>query len=159
MYIGKFENGQKHDEKGIIQFPNGDQFCGGFKADKKCGEGKLTYINGDISQGEYADDHFVKGILKYASGSIFDGEFKDDKPYAGRQLNPDGVLEYEVTWNGNIETRRKFKNGKKESEIDYKQGQIHGKCLEYFANGKVHIDAEYREGKYHGKRLEYSEIG
>jgi len=59
-----------------------------------------------------------------------------------------------LTWYGNIETRRIFKDGKKETEIDYKQGRYHGKYLKYFSTGGVHIDAVYREGKYHGKRIE-----
>ena len=43
-----------------------------------------------------------------------------------------------------------FDSGQKECEINYKNGQKHGKALVWFENGKLHKEENWKDGKLHG---------
>jgi hypothetical protein len=47
---------------------------------RKNGKGILTFLNGEVYEGNFKDDlKHGKGILKYTSGNFFEGEWEFDK--------------------------------------------------------------------------------
>ena len=67
--------------------------CRGFKDDKRHGEGKYTYSNGDIYEGEWKDNRRNgNGKLILGNGNIIEGEFKDNKEYNIKYYKFDYIL-------------------------------------------------------------------
>lgn len=52
-----------------------------------------------------------------------------------------------------------FNNGEKEQEVEYLNGQFHGKYRLWYNNGQLWIDELYENGIKHGKFIVYSDDG
>jgi hypothetical protein len=70
------------DNRVTIQFKNGDLYQGTLKNNRvKHGYGVYTYANGDVYEGEWADDEQQgTGILRFADGSVYEGTFERGQP-------------------------------------------------------------------------------
>ena len=73
-----------HNCFGTFTYTNGDKYVGGWKDDKRHGQGTYTFgpgeFYGDVYVGEYKDGMYHgQGIYTFADGSKYVGEFKDDK--------------------------------------------------------------------------------
>ena len=66
MYEGGWLNNKKHGE-GRKTWPNGDVYEGGWLNDKKHGEGRKTWHDGDVYAGGWFDDKSMAKALD-ASG-------------------------------------------------------------------------------------------
>ena len=55
--------------------------------------------------------------------------------------------------------RRYYKNGNKEWEEEYQNGQRHGKSIEWDENGNKLWEHEYQNGLRHGKHISWNEKG
>jgi len=52
-----------------------------------------------------------------------------------------------------------FKNGNKQSEVDYRNDKVNGWARMWFENGKLHVEATYKDSKTHGVRNAFHENG
>mgnify|MGYP001172452313 CR=1 FL=1 len=70
---------------------------GYFKNDVKEGEGKLTYVSGDVYQGSWKTDRASGfGVLKYRSGDTYTGHFVNGVK------SGDGILQYKNHQEGHL---------------------------------------------------------
>ncbi len=72
-----------HNCFGTITWPDGEQYVGEWKDDKRHGQGTYTFANGDQYVGEFKEGLIIKGTLTYGNndffpdGTVYDGEFSD----------------------------------------------------------------------------------
>jgi antitoxin component YwqK of YwqJK toxin-antitoxin module len=52
-----------------------------------------------------------------------------------------------------------YENGNKEWEREYQNGQKHGKCIRWFENGNKYWEVEWQNGQLHGKDIRWDENG
>ncbi len=97
----EYQNG---DELNIIKFLGFlDGKWGGSNFEERLLRGKLSYINGDVFEGDlYINRMLKKGIMKYKNGWEFKGSFHFYSPYDG---------DY-IIYNNGITTIKKIKKGK-----------------------------------------------
>ena len=77
---------------GTYNYPDGEQYSGEFKDDKRHGQGTYTSANGSQYIGESKDNKFHgQGTFTTAKGDQYIGEFKDDKMHGqGTYTSIDG---------------------------------------------------------------------
>lgn len=91
---------QNYDELNIIKFLGGEWEGSNFE--ERLLRGKLSYINGDVFEGDLSINRILKkGIMKYKNGLEFKGSFHFNLPYDG---------DYIINNNG-ITTIKKIKKG------------------------------------------------
>lgn len=61
-YEGKFKDGKRHDEKGVLTYPNGDCYEGGFKEGKREGIARHRSRNGVTTWQRWKDDTFIEQL-------------------------------------------------------------------------------------------------
>lgn len=63
--------------------PEGATYSGGWKEDKRHGEGKMVYANGNVYEGVWAEDEKCGfGVMEWATlGQRYEGEWLADKPH------------------------------------------------------------------------------
>ena len=116
---------------------------------KKIGKGKEYYIDGNLKfEGEYLNGkrhgegkkYDVKGHIK------FEGEYKNNKKWNGKRYKDENKeILYEIKDGKGIYKRHLF-------EGEYINGELNGKCKEYFENGNLLFEGEYKNGKkWNGK--------
>ena len=116
IYIGEFYKGLKHGKGNLSTRDNnkfnydgdwmydkfdgygtlfdfGEKYIGKFKKGKKCGEGTLYKINGDIIEGEFLDGKIEKGKILFKNDNEYEGHFEDGK------MKGKGIFKYK---NGDI---------------------------------------------------------
>jgi hypothetical protein len=77
-YIGFFVN-EKKNGQGRMIYNNGDMYEGNWNNNKKSGFGKIIYNNGDIYEGEWENNKKDgNGKMKYKNGDICEGVWKND---------------------------------------------------------------------------------
>ena len=77
-YEGRFLKGNRHG-KGSFIFKEG-HYIGLFNKNKKDGEGKLSYYNGESYIGQFKSNTFNgKGKFVYANGDVYKGHWQDGK--------------------------------------------------------------------------------
>ena len=101
-YEGHFnENGVPHGE-GKITYEEGDVYEGELVDGKRSGKGKMTYKNGNIYEGEWAEDvRHGHGSLTYPSGYEYKGNWLNGKREGhGTQSYRNGDV-YDGDWSNN----------------------------------------------------------
>jgi len=95
------------------------------------GNGKMTYVNGDIYEGGFVDNkiHCDRGIFRWADGEEHEGRWKDgDSQGVGIYRKSDGVVNYSmyekgeakgdgVEWRANRKTASKCVDGIKTTDM------------------------------------------
>lgn len=77
-YEGEF-SGDKRQGEGRCRFANGDVYEGGWYSDVREGQGKLVYANGDVYEGAWHEDMRTgQGRQDYATGSWYVGAWLHD---------------------------------------------------------------------------------
>ena len=97
---------------------------------------EITYLNNNKKKGKL----YKYDILQ------FEGEFMNDKKWNGKGYDAKGNKTYELK-NGKGKIWEYYKNGNKEFEGDYLNGERNGKGKEYYENGKLKFEGKYSYGK------------
>jgi len=94
------------------------------------GEGKMTYLNGSMYQGEWKDAYkHGQGKMIYRNGSIYQGEFDKGKAHG----------EGKMVWSiGDV------------YEGEWKHGERHGQGKMTYLNGSMY-QGEWKDGSKHGQ--------
>jgi hypothetical protein len=85
-YVGGFKDDKRHGQ-GTMVYPDGQKYAGGFKSDRRDGPGVYTSTNGNKWTGEFKDDlPNGRGVLTDKDGKILKagvwekGVYVEDKP-------------------------------------------------------------------------------
>ena len=137
---GNFTNGE-----GKLTFPNGEIYEGEWKKKKKNGQGTLTWSTGDIYVGEFKNDiPNGKGTFTKPNGDYKIGQFK--KKFLSGKVKitlVNGI--YEGEWENNFpngQGKYTMKNG------DYEEGIFKDDEFEYGKVKKTFDDGEIYEGEW-----------
>lgn len=143
-YEGEFFDDKKHGQ-GKYTFANGNFYTGAFHVDKRHGKGRYSWMCGDLYDGEWRDGKMHgSGVTVYSNGNKYEGEFVDDRREGRGKLTCVDGLSYDGTWLQNMRHGSgtlKFPTG------DFYQGQWlndkkHGLGKDVFVNGNV-FDGHY----------------
>ena len=65
-----------------------DKYEGDYNEEgKKHGKGKMTYVNGDIYEGDFKDNKMNGvGTFTFASGGVYEGDYQDENLYVGCKM-------------------------------------------------------------------------
>jgi hypothetical protein len=67
-------------ENGVMTYENGDVYAGEWANDKRQGTGKIIYRNGDVYEGNWMiDKRYGKGRMTYQNGDVYEGNWMIDK--------------------------------------------------------------------------------
>ena len=90
--------------KGVEVKKNDDKFVGFWLNNKKHGEFKVTYANGDTYIGPYFEGQMNGGVFTRKNGDTYKGEWLDDEKYhgQGKWTSGDGKSWYEGQWSNNM---------------------------------------------------------
>jgi len=162
LYHGKFtDENEIIDDKGQMEYTNGDVYDGNWKDGVKKGLGIMRYANGDVYVGNWNDDKKNgMGTLKYANGDVYVGNWNDDKK------NGMGKLEYatqndtfiQAHWENDMPTKKvhtKYLSNPPDitTLTEYtgtmKDGHPHGKG-ELITNNQIYT-GDFYKAKAHGK--------
>ena len=128
VYEGALHAG-KRSGQGRFTFLSGDIYEGEWQDDKRCGEGTMTFANGNRYTGSWSDNKCNgTGTMYYSDGTVYEGEWRDNLPNGqGIRHWADGTV-YEGQW------RAGWRNG---------FGKMH------FADG-ADYEGEWKDGKQNG---------
>ena len=164
LFSGKyiiFEENGKGKEYNL--YHNELIFEGEYKDGKKNGKGKEYYRGSLYFEGEYLNGkkHGEGKEYEIYENMIFEGEYKNGKKWNGKgyhknQLFPlyqdDIKLVYELKDGKGIFKRNDKFNVNLLFEGEYLNGELNGKCKEYFEDGNLSFEGEYKNGKrWNGK--------
>lgn len=128
VYEGALHAG-KRSGQGRFTFLSGDIYEGEWQDDKRCGEGTMTFANGNRYTGSWSDNKCNgTGTTYYSDGTVYEGEWRDNLPNGqGIRHWADGTV-YEGQW------RAGWRSG---------FGKMH------FADG-ADYEGEWKDGKQNG---------
>jgi hypothetical protein len=116
--------------QGKFTYTNGDVYDGEWKNGLKSGQGLYTFTNGDVYDGEWKNGlKSGQGKFTYTNGDVYDGECKDDIR--------NGIGLYTFA-NGHV-----YKG-------EWKDDNFHGIGQYTYANGDVY-DGEWKDDKRNGQ--------
>ena len=107
-------------------------------------------------------------VLSILSVKILRGiyHFKFDEIRVVKARYENGMAKEVWIYKRNIIRKKKkikeiiyFKNGKKENEIDYKNGKVNGLARMWYENGCLRMEATYKDNKCNGVRIAYHKNG
>ena len=80
----------KRHGQGRHTYADGESYYGGWRDDRKHGRGKFVYASGAVYEGEWAaDKRHGRGKFIYADGDKFEGDFVEDQQHGeGRRAEP-----------------------------------------------------------------------
>ncbi len=145
VYEGALHAG-KRSGQGRFTFLSGDIYEGEWQDDKRCGEGTMTFANGDRYTGSWRDNkcHGI-GTMYYADGDVYEGEWKDGKRSGkGTQHRANGDV-YEGEWEDNRPNGRgilRLTDGRV-YDGDWKAGAWDGKGVFTWPSGQRY-EGEFR---------------
>ena len=98
VYEGALHAG-KRSGQGRFTFLSGDIYEGEWQDDKRCGEGTMTFANGNRYTGSRSDNKCNgTGTMYYSDGTVYEGEWRDNLPNGqGIRHWADGTV-YEGEW-------------------------------------------------------------
>jgi hypothetical protein len=75
LYLGIITKGKRHG-KGVMRYPNGRQYEGGWDHDLRDGKGFERYPNGNTYFGQFKFGRaHGKGVYTWKNGEVYDGEW------------------------------------------------------------------------------------
>ena len=96
IYKGEFLKNKMHGYGEYEGYSDGSHagltHKGYYKNDKKHGDGKFTFPDGAIFEGEYRNNKMKIGKFTFPDGAIFEGEFSNDRMKLGRYVWPNGDI-------------------------------------------------------------------
>ena len=97
-YEGEFKN-RDFNGFGIMVYPSGDRYTGGWINGSKQGQGTMLYKNGDLYKGAW-NTNFKDGYgeMNYANGSYYTGNWSLDQKSGKGQMNYLGGDKYTGLW-------------------------------------------------------------
>jgi hypothetical protein len=133
IYTGeKNEKGEKHGT-GKMEYKNGDVYEGQWADDLRQGKGKITFLNKSSYDGNWSKGQINgRGVYTYFNGNVYTGLFENGVPMGhGKMTYLNGDV-YEGHW---------------------KKGQRHGEGKMFYKNGEFFVgkwkkDKREGEGKY-----------
>ena len=150
LFAGKYMIHDKSGKYKIYTFKDNKLI---FNGDYFKGKGR-EYNNKSelIFEGEYLNGKRNGKGKEYESYSvIFEGEYKDNKKWTGKGLK-DNKLIYEIKDGKGIFRKYFKKSNYLLLEGEYINGELNGKCKEYFNSGNLIFEGEYKYGKkWNGK--------
>ena len=98
-YLGEFKDDKRHGQ-GTYTFPNGEKYEGEYRDDKRNGRGTYTFPDGEKYVGEFKDGNYHgQGTFTYAYGEKYVGEFKDATRHGrGTFFGSTGGVIYSGRW-------------------------------------------------------------
>ena len=176
-YEGELNDDGLYHGKGVITYPNGEQYVGEFKEGLMNGQGTYTYVSGEKYVGEWKDGNKNgQGTYTYFLGEKYVGEWKDGKWNGQGTLTfPDGekyVGEYKdnkrdgqgtLTLSGGSKYVGEWKDGNKNGQgtYTYSSGETWtgewvdnerhtGEGTIIMPDGLKYV-GEFKDGKWNGK--------
>ena len=149
-YVGHFENGKKQGE-GKMTYVNGDVYDGNWVNGKKQGEGKMTYVNRDVYDGDWVNDKQQgEGLYSYS-----DGEGGFNESYKGEWKNGEMTGHGTYKFKSGNSYEGEWVNGEKQDgkgTMTYPDGSMYeGEWLNDAKNGKgkmTYEDGNVYEGDW-----------
>ena len=140
--IGKYNIYSFEDNKLLFR---GEYFKG--EGEEYNNESKLIY------KGEYLNGKRNGKGKEYANGKlIFEGEYKNNKKWTGKGFDNDKIIYELKDGKGIFKKYCGVKNNSLLFEGEYINGELNGKCKEYFYGGNLLFEGEYKYGKkWNGK--------
>jgi hypothetical protein len=153
-YSGGFKDDKKHGE-GKYTFANGNSYSGQFAFDKRHGTGRYSWMCGDEYDGEWVEGRMHgRGVTAYANGNKYIGEFVNDRREGSGRLSCTDGLAYDGEWLANNRHGR--------GRLDFPSGDFYvgewqndkkeGRGKDTFANGNSY-DGEYKANTKHGSGI------
>ena len=135
-------------------YPNGNEYTGEFKDDKRHGQGTLEYSFWKKYVGEWKDDkRHGQGTL-VDDGTTYIGGWKDDKKSGLGLITYESGLKYNGMWNEDKENGKgtlTLPNGKSiDGELVNSKGVFKGGDPLVYENGHIFF-GKYKDGKKHGQ--------
>ncbi|MEN8248068.1 MAG: hypothetical protein ABFS32_03995 [Bacteroidota bacterium] len=156
-----------------------------YNKDELDGERKVYYYNGKLESVALYDNGTKSGPIKYYDHygnlqmiKLYDKElgfvayidsqskdtiaFKEKGEFSLKSYFSNGKIAVEQEYlDGKLHGTATYYdlNGKRNSVIDYKYGDNHGKWIEYYPNGNVYVERHYIDDQENGNRKEYYENG
>ncbi len=139
VYEGALHAG-KRSGQGRFTFLSGDIYEGEWQDDKRCGEGTMTFANGNRYTGSWSDNKCNgTGTMYYSDGTVYEGEWRDNLPNGqGIRHWADGAV-YEGQWHAGWRSgfgKMHFADGA-DYEGEWKDGLQNG-------HGILCVSQEYR---------------
>jgi len=151
-YIGYTFNG-KSNGNGKFTYNNGEVYEGDWVDGKRQGKGKFTYKSGDVYEGDWVNNlKEGKGKYTFSNGEVYDGDWKNGKRGGkGKDTYPTGAV-YEGDWvNGIKEGKGKYTyNSGDVYDGDWINNIREGKGKYTFKSGEKY-DGEWKNNKREGK--------
>jgi antitoxin component YwqK of YwqJK toxin-antitoxin module len=145
---------------GEMKYKDGGKFVGNWEYNKRSGEGKGYWANGNLSYEGVFENDGLNGWGKdfYESGELLyeGGHWNAAWTNYGKVYHKDGVVEYEGNWDNDKKIGRGkatyyYENTNITSYTgDVIDGQRDGLGKEYYSNGKLKYEGEFTKGGYNG---------
>ena len=152
---------EKLTGKGKITFVNGDVYEGDYQNGYLCGHGKMTYISGNVYEGEWRDDKTNgKGKVVFSNGIQYTGDFVDNKRHGKGTIILDNGDVYDGDWKNNMMEGfgiMKFEDGNiYEGSWENNNRHGHGKMIQ--KNG-IYYEGEWEDDEIVGPGTIYRSDG
>jgi len=159
-YEGELNDDGLYHGKGVITYPNGEQYVGDFKDGKRDGQGTYIYSSGSKYVGEWKDGkRGGQGTANYPDGSKYVGEWKDDKRNGQGTLTFPSGEKYVGEWKNNKANGQgtlTFPSGEKYLGVWKKGKYIQGTLA--LPSGEKYV-GEFKDDERNGKGVNYSVNG
>ena len=142
-YDGDVIDENKRHGNGKMTWHDGRIYEGEWKDDKANGKGKFSWHDGDIYEGEWKDDKANgKGKFSWPDGRIYEGDFIDNRQHGKGTMTWANGDKYEGEWKDDMS------NG--QGKQTYHNGDIYeGEWKDNIMNGKGKL-VKYNGGIYEG---------
>lgn len=155
VYVGEYNDQKKKHGQGKFTFENGDIYDGNWRENKRHGSGKYQWAKGNIYHGDWVEDKREgKGKMEWPDGSCYEGDFGNSMFHGNGVFRFADGSEYTGEW----------KNDKKNGQGNYRfasgnvyvgkwlDGKEHGQGKVSFQDGSSY-EGEFYAGKFHGKGI------
>ncbi|KAI4836676.1 MORN repeat protein [Plasmodium brasilianum] len=152
IYTGTVQDDKIHG-KGILKYPNGEQYEGEFINGKKDGIGKWSDKEGNTYEGSWLDDKkHGYGIYKTKEGLTFEGNFENNIRQGKGTITANDNTRYICFFKDDVEEGEVeffFSNG--DHALGYiKDGYLDKNGRYEFKNGDIYV-GNFENGMFHGK--------